>query len=375
MARGPSYNHSYFYAEESEFGWGNTTYFTFFSEFNRPWIGLSYIEATVLILLFILSFLSNISIFYQIMNTKSTRTVTNYLICNLAVADILFTSGGPLVAVARISGTWILGNFVCKMMIYVLFTCAFVLIWTMTIISIDRNICINKTSMKRLTPKAIVIIIIFIWILAFASFIPLGMFFNVREFPFGITTVKICTLVWPRFTTFRLSVFFTSVLCVVGFVIPLTIMAVNYFQILRKFCRSRRAIRQTSINNEATNSLRHRRTRDQRDIKVVKTLVLIVVLFLLMWLPIFITFVAIQLDGMSESMQLSSQTLIATLSIALANGFVNPFIYGVMNDRLRRGIIVCFTCGKCGSKRKSATENRPEKTTMIRTISYSNSNT
>ncbi|XP_061194882.1 free fatty acid receptor 4-like [Saccostrea echinata] len=334
------WNKSYFYGFDDEYGWGNTTYFSYFSEFNRPWSGLPYLEAFVLIFLFMFSLLGNSFVFYQMMKLRSTRTVTNYLICNLAVADIFFSTGSPLIATARLTGTWVLGSFICKMLVYVLFICAAVMIWTMTIISIDRYICIFKTSVKKVTPKVAMCSIVILWFLAFMAFIPLAMYFNLKRFPFGNTNINICTLMWPNYQTIRVSLIFTVCICIIGFVVPLGILVFNYFRILKKFRKSRNAVTTIATNN-TTKSIK---SREQRDVRLVKNLILLVVLFLVMWLPIFIVFVLLQAYGMDDEMEVSSQTFIGALCVALGNACVNPFLYGIMNEKVKRGILrsICF---------------------------------
>ncbi|XP_062612837.1 free fatty acid receptor 4-like [Saccostrea cucullata] len=352
------WNRSYFFGFDEEYGWGNTTYFSYFSEFNRPWSGLPYLEAVVLIFLFLFSLLGNCFAFYQIMKLRSTRTVTNYLICNLAVADILFSTGSPLIAAARITGTWVLGSFICKMLVYVLFICAAVMIWTMTIISIDRYICIFKTSVKRVTPKMAMCSIVILWFLAFVAFIPLAMYFNLKSFPFGTTSVNICTLLWPNNQLIRVSLIFTICICIIGFVVPLGILVFNYFRILKKFKKSRNAVMTIATNN-TTKSIK---SREQRDFRLVKNLILLVVLFLVMWLPIFIVFVLLQADGMDDEMEVSSQAFIGALCVALGNACVNPFLYGIMNEKVKRRIIKSVFSRKKKMKistidSKTATEN------------------
>lgn len=328
-------NKSYFVGLDQEYGWGNTTYFSYFSEFNRPWDGLPYIEAIALIFLFMFSLLGNSFVFFQMVKVRSTRTVTNYLICNLAVADILFSSGSPLIAAARLSGTWILGTFVCKMLVYVMFICASVMIWTMTVISIDRYICIFKKSTKKITPNMALCIIVVLWTLVFIAFVPLAMHFTVKKFPFGNTDIDICTLMWANNPNVRISLIFTVSVCLVGFVIPLIILVFNYFRILKKFWKTRRSV-MTVVSSNTSKSVK---SRKQRDIRLVKNLILLVLLFLVMWLPIFIVFVLIQADGMQEEMEISSQVLIGALCVALGNACVNPFLYSIMNDKVKRRIL------------------------------------
>ncbi|XP_048747539.1 free fatty acid receptor 4-like [Ostrea edulis] len=323
-------NKSYFVAFDDEYGWGNTTYFSFFSEFNRSWNDLPYIEAFVLIFLFLFSILGNCIVFYQIMKLRSTRTVTNYLIGNLAVADILFSTGSPLIAVARMTGTWVLGSFVCKMLVYEMFICASVMIWTMTIISVDRYICILKTDWKKITPIVAICSIVILWILDFIAFIPLAMYFNVKNFTFGNTEITLCTLLWPTNQSVRLSMLFTATVCIIGFVIPLGILAFSYFRILRKFWKTRHAV------GSAVKSIK---CREERDFRLIKNLILMVLLFLVMWLPIFVMMALIQADGMADDMAIPSYALIAAVCVALGNACVNPFLYGIVNGRVKRGIL------------------------------------
>lgn len=354
-------NKSYFYDEEP--GWGNRSYFTFFSEFNRPWIGLPYIEAITYMILFIISMIVNIWIFYQIVNTKSIRTVTNYFICNLASADIFFTLTGPFIAVQRILGTWVLGEFFCHVMVFSLFVSGFVIIWTMTMISIDRYICINRPSTRKITPTMAVVAIIFIWILALASSSPIALYFVIRKFPYGLSTVHVCTLVWPV-STVRVSTIFTAILCICGFIIPLAILGVNYFLIIKRFVKSKRAIASIQTNSGNTK----KRQKELRDFKVIQTLVLIVILFIIMWLPLFIVFVYIQLDGMDDKMKISSQMFIGTLAVALCNGLVNPFVYGIRNYRMKKAALKCLLCRKSHRRVKPV---EPDQSQSVYALSYS----
>ena len=371
MEKTTYFNSSWFYGIH-EYGFGNTTYYSYFSEFNRPWVGLGYVEATIFSLLFFFSLFGNVSVVYQIFQLKNTSTVTNMMISNLAIADILFTSGSPFIAVTRISGTWLFGDTLCKILVYSMFVCAAIMIWTMTIISIDRNICINKLSAKKISPRFGLLLIFATWLVWSLLCIPVLKYFHTRQFHLGRDKISICTLSWPMTSQFRVSVFFTVVVCVFAFTIPILIISVNYSKIIRRFLKSRRAV----LNNQRQNNLMHhvnsvkRKSRDARDLRVVKTLVLLVFLFFLMWLPIFIVFVVILIDGMHDNMQVPSSAFVWTLLIALANACVNPFLYGVINTRIQRAMLRCFCCRKKMSQDLSQSNEHRQ---GIKVISYSHS--
>lgn len=113
-------NHSYLYCVDAELGWGNRSYFTFFVQFNRGANGRveSILEASALIFFFLLSSVFNILVFYTLSSNRRLRTVTNYFVCNMTLADVCFTLGCPFVAVGRVMGEWTLGSFACKTVVY-----------------------------------------------------------------------------------------------------------------------------------------------------------------------------------------------------------------------------------------------------------------
>jgi hypothetical protein len=200
----------------------------------------------------------------------------------------------------------------------------------MTIISVDRYICILKTDWKKITPIVAICSIIILWILGFIAFIPLAMYFDVKSFAFGNTEITLCTLMWPYYHTVRLSMIFTVSVSIIGFVIPLTILALSYFRILRKFWKTRHAV------GSAMKSIKF---REERDFRLIKNLILMVVLFLVMWLPIFVVMALIQANGMEDNMEIPSYALIIAVCVALGNACVNPFLYGIVNGRMKRGIL------------------------------------
>ena len=114
------FNHSYLYCMDADLGWGNRSYFTYFSQFNRGAYSslLGAVESAVLMLLFFLSMLSNMIIFYMLSSDRSLRTVTSYFMCNLTLADVCFTLCCPLIAVVRATERWTLGSVACKTAAY-----------------------------------------------------------------------------------------------------------------------------------------------------------------------------------------------------------------------------------------------------------------
>ena len=82
--------------------------------------------------------------------------------------------------------------------------------------------------------------------------------------------------------------------------------------------------------------------------RIVKTLVMLVLLFVLMWFPLFLTFGLIQYDTQIEKNAIPSHAMVWTLIVAYANPCVNPFLYGLINAKIKRDIMACCKCKQTG---------------------------
>ncbi|XP_052280816.1 somatostatin-like receptor F_48D10.1 [Dreissena polymorpha] len=137
------------------------SFFTFYSQFNRNWGGEGVLEAVVMLILAIMSVPGSLVIYVFILKSKTTRTVTNVLVCNLALADIAYCLSAPFVAYVRVHGTWTLGDGMCMVLMYWMHVCEVVMIWTLTAISIDRYVNIRKVVW---TLVLIVLVFIAMWL-------------------------------------------------------------------------------------------------------------------------------------------------------------------------------------------------------------------
>ncbi|XP_045191020.2 somatostatin receptor type 4-like [Mercenaria mercenaria] len=326
-------NRSFFYDTDN-----CTVYFTYFSEFNRLWEGAAFIEAVVMSIIFLLSIFENGIIIGFIFNSRKSRTVTNFFVCNLAIGDILFVSSAPLVAYVRITGTWYLGDGMCHLLNYGMFVCSNTMIWTMVAISIDRYICIviGIPTSRRLVPVHIVLICAGIWLTTSCCFLPTAFFFHLQDIHLDHGVITFCTLTWPS-GHIHYSVLFTTMLLLLGFGLPVLIISLNYYRIFKKFWSSKRAIDTQNVSGIQ----RCTRTRKRKEQRIVKTLILLVVIFVLMWLPIVIVFSMIREDIENERNEMPSYGLTWALIIAYLNPCVNPFLYGFMNEEFLRKLRYC----------------------------------
>lgn len=108
---------SYVLGNDTERGWGLRYFFTFYSE-PASRSTAAHLEVVLLLVTFVFSVVANLSIAAAVLRYREMRTVTNCFLLNLAVADLLFATGIPLVALARVLPRWQLGDLTCRLLPY-----------------------------------------------------------------------------------------------------------------------------------------------------------------------------------------------------------------------------------------------------------------
>lgn len=131
------------------------------------------------------------------------------------------------------------------------FVCGFVLLWTLTLISMDRHRCIVVPPYRsRLTPKRAAVLTVFTWLIALAVFMPVPFWFHEQSVQSDDGPKNICTLVFPKNDTFRLSIVFTVSVVSLSCVLPLTLFVYHYQRIFHKLNKTRQKI-EHSVSHRA----------------------------------------------------------------------------------------------------------------------------
>lgn len=108
---------SYVLGNDTENGWGQRYFFSYYSEWGSRKTATNF-EVVLLLVTFVFSVVANLSIAAAVLRYREMRTVTNCFLLNLAVADLLFAAGIPLVALARVLPRWQLGSITCRLLPY-----------------------------------------------------------------------------------------------------------------------------------------------------------------------------------------------------------------------------------------------------------------
>ncbi|CAK9821028.1 Orexin receptor type 2 [Anthophora plagiata] len=119
---------------------------------------------------------ANVLVIAVVFKYHYMRSVTNYFVVNLSVADLLVTTICMPVAVSQaVSIVWIHGEVMCKLSSYLQGVAVAASVFTITAMSIDRYLAIrNPIAFRRVfNRKSTVIVIVVLWLVALIIFSPL----------------------------------------------------------------------------------------------------------------------------------------------------------------------------------------------------------
>ncbi|XP_051530570.1 D(5)-like dopamine receptor [Myxocyprinus asiaticus] len=260
----------------------------------------------------------------------------------------------PWKAVSEVVGCWLFGSF-CDIWIAFDIMCSTASILNLCIISLDRYWAISSPFRyeRKMTQKVAFIMIGMAWSLSILiSFIPVRLNWHRaetdRNAPLNRTTIPFedCTATLNRTYAIASSL--------ISFYIPVIIMIGTYTRIYR--------IAQTQIRRISTlekaaghNPNHHNCTSEQslrstfkKETKVLKTLSIIMGVFVFCWLPFFVLNCIVpfcDLDTLGDSLCVSSTTFNIFVWFGWANSSLNPVIYACNAD-FRKAFTTILGCNR-----------------------------
>lgn len=255
------------------------------------------------------------------------RTITNYQIVNMAIADLLITATAMPATVFQIyeGNRWPFGLLLCKLFVFIQGISVSCSVFTMACIAIDRFVAILYPYKKYINQKRSNFMIGVVWFLSVLLQSPTLYAMRLSQAPDGETY---CAEDWtPLFNNLSSQKIYTVVLFVSMYLLPLIVIAVLYAAISwflwsHKTPGTRLPGKQRKAHSKA---------------KVIKMLVIIVVVFSVCWLPTFVTqfvwFFAVPKCGVPSYLPFLG------FFLSHANSAINPCIYAIFNDNYRRGFV------------------------------------
>ncbi|KAF7646536.1 hypothetical protein LDENG_00185660 [Lucifuga dentata] len=285
----------------------------------------------------VLGVLGNSLVIYIIYRFKTLRTVTNFFIANLAVADLLVnTLCLPFTLVYTLLSDWNdwkFGSVFCFLIPFAQGLAVHVSTVTLNVIALDRHRCIVHHLETRMRKDVCFGVIALTWVLSAVLASPLAIFREYGSFTLEGHTIQVCTEKWPGKNTDG-TVYSISML-ILQYFLPLSIISFAYARIWSKL--------RGHVSPAATGggSKRHRRRR-----KTTKMLVTMVVVFAISWLPFHAFQLATDID--SSVLDMRDFRLLYTVFhvVAMCSTFANPLLYGWMNRNYRAAFLAVFKCQK-----------------------------
>ncbi|XP_054724107.1 orexin receptor type 2-like [Uloborus diversus] len=314
-----------------------------------------WILITLHVTVFLVGLVGNALVCVSVYRNHTMRTVTNYFIVNLAVADFLvILICLPPTVLWDVTKTWFFGSITCKLVLYLQNVSVSVSVLTLTFISVDRWYAICQPLKFKSTAARAKTSILLIWLISMSIALPEAIVLDTRKHPLPVDTLYLtdCTHTWSEGSTRIYQLFLIMVL----YVAPLTLMAFTYYQITRvlwnknipgssesnhipsRIC-NKLGPRQGAVR--ANNTSCEGQIRSRR--KASKMLMAVVVMFTLCYLPVHLINVLRYTVGIPQTPVTTVASLVSHW-LCYANSAVNPVIYNIMNGKFRKEFKNTFTC-------------------------------
>lgn len=311
-----------------------------FPPLNPLWHSLIGIMMT---LLGIISVAGNGMVLYVMMSTKSLRTPTNMLICNLAFSDFaMMVFNAPTMAINCFYETWILGPFMCEFYGMYGSLVGNVSIMSLMFISRDRyNAIVKGVSASPLTHKKAALQIIFIWVYGLVWTL-LPFFGWSRYVPEGNMTS--CTI--DYFTKDWKHASYTLVYGTCVYFMPLSVIIYSYSKIVMAVNKHEKTLRnQARKMNVASIKANVDQKKERADIRLAKISFMTVALWFLAWTPYLIIawygILSEKADRLTPLASIWGSVFAKTASV------YNPIVYAISHPRYRRELFRKFPSLAC----------------------------
>lgn len=307
-------------------------------------------------LMFLLSLNGNIMTVFIVLAKPYMRSVTNCLIANMAIADLLMTfSAMPYsAAYTYVKSRWfggIMGMITCKILQFSVALSVAASVLTLVVIALDRFFAVVYPFKRASVIRKIWVVSTVIWVLSGLSMSPYLYYYKLLLLQDGYYH---CSVSWePLANSWEASRIYFSFLFIALYLIPLLIIAFFYGIVSFKLW-----IRRIPGNPSAAN-LRHAELSKRRTIKM---LIIIVIVFSLCWLPAHLMHFFIFFDEKTYDKIPSLWQQIA-FGVSQGNSSINPYLYIALNRNFRRAYVdvlrSCFSPAKnlVRSRGSNATSN------------------
>ncbi|XP_003467580.1 neuropeptide FF receptor 2 [Cavia porcellus] len=323
----------------------NITYVNYY--LHQPQVAAVFLISYFVI--FFLCMVGNIMVCFIVAKNKHMHTVTNLFILNLAISDLLVgIFCMPITLLDNIIAGWPFGNTMCKTSGLVQGVSVAASVFTLVGIAVDRFRCVVYPFKPKLTIQTASVILVIIWVLAIAIMSPSAAMLHTQEEKYyhvmlhsqnKTSPVYWCREDWPNREMRKI---YTTVLFTTIYVAPLFLIVIMYGRVGISLFRN-------TAPHTSKWSQEQWHVVSKKKQKVVKMLLMVALLFMLSWLPLWTLMMLSDYAELSPSELRVINVYIYPFAhwMAFSNSSVNPIVYGFFNENFRRGFQDTFQLQIC----------------------------
>ena len=296
-------------------------------------------------LIFVVSLVGNSFIAVIVYKTQTMRKPINYFITNMAMSDLLF----PIFLFPRnltdlyVDYQWLisgpLGQALCKLVHFLASVSSFVSIQSLVLIAVDRlGAVVFPLRSPLISSKLCPFFILATWIVALALSSPHVFAHKIVEYADGVVS---CDMQWSEAfgeSSSEVNYFLSGY--VVFLHIPISLLIILYSIIVIK-------LKTQKIPGEQSNNAEEQRAKRNRN--VLKMAIVIVVGFLLCWIPLSMTHLLLVFERdrwYNCDIRLFYEIV---YFMAVSNSAINPCICFIFSGNYRQGLkrlLKCFNAAQ-----------------------------
>ncbi|KAM9324020.1 growth hormone secretagogue receptor type 1-like [Gastrophryne carolinensis] len=276
----------------------------------------------VCIVLFVLGVTGNLITILIFKRYKDMRSTVNMYLSSMAVSDILIFLGLPsdLYRIWKYK-PYIFGDFVCKFLIYLSEMCTYSTILHITTVSVERYlaVCYPLKAKIMITKKRVKVVIGILWTVALLTAVPVWFLFGTEHqkdtLPEETMECRHLKSSWDN------GLELMTWVSTIYFFLPTLFLSLLYGLICKKLWRNKHGIQGPTAANRGKH---HKQT--------VKMLAVVVLSFVLCWLPFHIGRL---LFADNLYYHLTQYLNLISMVLFYLSASINPMLYNIMSQKYR----------------------------------------
>lgn len=270
----------------------------------------------------------NMVVIVTITISKELHTATNFVILSLAISDFLV--GGlmmPLQCIMFIDVCLYYAELLCPAYYFISTIIANVSIYNIVLIALDRYfaLCHPFHYVAKMSLRVVLKCEGFVWILSLTYNLSMMYIGTLEQGQSKVICIQACAFPINKNWGFIDFIF--------NFIVPCLLVIILYVKVLRV------ALRHAKVVSESAKPGLNRR-KWKSEIKATKTLGTVVFVYLVCWIPLYISLMNI------ENVPDANVIINYVMCLFYGNAFINPIIYAISYPWFRNSLAFCASFAK-----------------------------